>query len=85
VTAEPVRFALLRVEAGRREARSVPVQTFPTLEDAVVGAAQQPRQPNGTWQPGRVDGVWSQLDRSGQGFVVHRIDDPGPGVIRLPR
>ncbi len=68
------RFLLLRVERTQREGSARPIRAFPTLHEAVAAAAELPHQPNASWRPDRVDGVWHQIDWSGRGFSVHRID-----------
>ena len=71
----PVHFLLLRVEGTPAEARAILLRTCPAFADALAAAADEPHQPDAAWQPDAVDGVWTQLDCSGQGFVVHRIDN----------
>jgi hypothetical protein len=72
-----VQFLLMRVEVSHGEARSVPVFRFDAFDEAMLAAAELPYQPRAMWeQDKRVDGVWCRIDRNGQGFVIHRIDDP---------
>ena len=70
----PGRYLLLRVESRGRTGSARPVRTFPTLQEAKAAAAELPRQPTTRWSAARVAGVWQQIDWTGQGFVIHRID-----------
>jgi hypothetical protein len=83
VTARPpsARYLLLRVERSRREGSASPVRSFATFDEAITAAAEQPHQPSTRWRPDWVDGVWRQVDWTGRGFVVHRIDDPAPESV----
>ncbi len=72
---QAVKFRLLRIEGTAADSRAIPIDLFKTLDEAVAAAARQPRQPTSPlWKVDTEDGVWSRLDDSGQGFVIHRID-----------
>ncbi len=67
------RYLLLRVSRSRGSAR--PVRIFATLQEAVAAAAELMPQPSVPWLRGPEEGVWQQLDWTGRGFLVHRMDD----------
>jgi|GEM_PF-3271956 len=67
-------FRLLRVEGIFEGSNAIPINLFDSPDDAMDAAARLPDQPAAAWKRDLADGVWSQMDRCGRGFVIHRMD-----------
>jgi len=66
-------FRLLRVEGSYEGSQAVPIDVFHSPDDAMTAAARLRDQPLASWKREPAEGVWTQVDDNGRGFVIHRV------------
>jgi len=66
-------FRLLRVDGSFEGSQAVPIDVFHSPDDAMDAAARLCDQPVAGWKREPTEGVWTQVDEDGRGFVIHRV------------
>jgi len=66
-------FRLLRVEGSFEGSHAIPIDMFSSPDDAMNAAGRLCDQPVAAWKREQAEGVWTQVDEHGRGFVIHLV------------